>query len=57
MLELARISADRQRSGALAADLGLSPEATYRSLARLERTGLLQRERGDRARLPMSAAA
>jgi CRP-like cAMP-binding protein len=37
---------------ALAAELGLSHEATYRALARLERAGLLRREGGDRVRLP-----
>ncbi|MBO1077347.1 Crp/Fnr family transcriptional regulator [Roseomonas marmotae] len=41
----------------LAAELGLSHEATYRALARLERAGLLQRESGDRLRLPAAAAA
>lgn len=40
---------------ALAAELGLSHEATYRALARLERSGRLQRE-GDRVRLPEAAA-
>lgn len=42
---------------ALAAELGLSHEATYRALARLERAGLLRREGGDRVRLPAMAAA
>jgi CRP-like cAMP-binding protein len=42
---------------ALAAELGLSHEATYRALARLERAGLLRREGGDRVRLPTTAAA
>lgn len=42
---------------ALAAELGLSHEATYRALARLERAGLLRREGGDRVRLPTAAAA
>jgi DNA-binding IclR family transcriptional regulator len=41
----------------LAAELGLSHEATYRALARLERAGLLRREGGDRVRLPTAAAA
>lgn len=41
----------------LAAELGLSHEATYRALARLERAGLLRREGGDRVRLPAMAAA
>jgi CRP-like cAMP-binding protein len=41
----------------LAAELGLSHEATYRALARLERAGLLRREGGDRVRLPAAAAA
>lgn len=41
----------------LAAELGLSHEATYQALARLERAGLLQREGGDRVRLPAKAAA
>jgi CRP-like cAMP-binding protein len=41
----------------LAAELGLSHEATYRALARLERAGLLQREGGDRVRLPAKAEA
>ncbi len=36
----------------LAAELGLSHEATYRALARLERAGLLRREGSDRVRLP-----
>jgi hypothetical protein len=36
----------------LAAELGLSHEATYRALARLERTGALRREGRDRLRLP-----
>lgn len=36
----------------LAAELGLSPEATYRALARLERTGRLRREDGGALRLP-----
>jgi DNA-binding IclR family transcriptional regulator len=36
---------------ALAAELGLSHEATYRALARLERAGLLRREGGDAVRL------
>lgn len=36
----------------LAAELGLSHEATYRALARLERAGLVRREAGDRIRLP-----
>jgi CRP-like cAMP-binding protein len=40
----------------LAAELGLSHEATYRALARLERAGLLRREGGDRVRLPAAAA-
>lgn len=40
----------------LASELGLSHEATYRALARLERAGLLQREGGDRVRLPQGAA-
>lgn len=35
----------------LAAELGLSHEATYRALARLERAGLLRRAGGDRVRL------
>ena len=39
---------------AIAAELGLSHEATYRALARLERAGLLQREEGDRVRLPQA---
>ncbi|MDP3414361.1 Crp/Fnr family transcriptional regulator [Falsiroseomonas sp.] len=37
----------------LAAELGLSHEATYRALARLERAGLLRREGRDRVRLPV----
>jgi CRP-like cAMP-binding protein len=41
----------------LAAELGLSHEATYRALARLERAGLLRREGGDRVRLSPAAAA
>ena len=41
----------------LAAELGLSHEATYRALARLERGGLLRREGGDRVRLPAASAA
>ncbi|MBR0664702.1 Crp/Fnr family transcriptional regulator [Roseomonas hellenica] len=41
----------------LAAELGLSHEATYRALARLERAGLLRREGGDRVRLPAAATA
>lgn len=41
----------------LAAELGLSHEATYRALARLERAGLLRREGGDRVRLPVREAA
>jgi CRP-like cAMP-binding protein len=41
---------------ALAAELGLSHEATYRALARLERAGLLRREGGDRVSLPAAAA-
>jgi CRP-like cAMP-binding protein len=41
----------------LAAELGLSHEATYRALARLERAGLLLREGGDRVRLATAAAA
>ncbi|MCW8087583.1 Crp/Fnr family transcriptional regulator [Sabulicella glaciei] len=41
----------------LAAEIGLSHEATYRALARLERAGLLHREGGDRVRLPGMAAA
>jgi CRP-like cAMP-binding protein len=41
----------------LAAELGLSHEATYRALARLERAGLLQREGSGRVRLPAAAAA
>lgn len=40
---------------ALASELGLSHEATYRALARLERSGLLQRHDGDRLRLPRRA--
>jgi CRP-like cAMP-binding protein len=36
----------------LAAELGLSHEATYRALARLERAGLLRREGAGRVRLP-----
>jgi CRP-like cAMP-binding protein len=40
----------------VAAELGLSHEATYRALARLERAGLLRREGGDRVRLSMVAA-
>ena len=36
---------------ALAAELGLSHEATYRALARLERAGLLRREGRDAVRL------
>jgi CRP/FNR family transcriptional regulator, dissimilatory nitrate respiration regulator len=40
----------------LAAELGLSHEATYRALARLERAGLLRREGSDRVRLPAAAA-
>jgi CRP-like cAMP-binding protein len=36
---------------ALAAELGLSYEATYRALARLERAGLLRREADGRVRL------
>jgi CRP-like cAMP-binding protein len=36
----------------LAAELGLSHEATYRALARLERRGALRREGRDRVRLP-----
>lgn len=36
----------------LAAELGLSHEATYRALARLERMGALRREGRDRVRLP-----
>lgn len=40
----------------LAAELGLSHEATYRALARLERAGLLRREGGDRVRLSTTAA-
>jgi CRP-like cAMP-binding protein len=35
----------------LAAELGLSHEATYRALARLEQSGLLRREGTDRVRL------
>jgi CRP-like cAMP-binding protein len=42
---------------ALAAELGLSHEATYRALARLERAGLLRREDGGRLRLPAAPAA
>ena len=41
----------------LAAELGLSHEATYRALARLERAGLLRREGGDRVRLPVATVA
>jgi CRP-like cAMP-binding protein len=41
----------------LAAELGLSHEATYRALARLERAGLLRREGPDRIRLPAAGAA
>jgi CRP-like cAMP-binding protein len=41
----------------LAAELGLSHEATYRALARLERAGLLRREGRDRLRLPLAVAA
>lgn len=41
---------------ALAAELGLSHEATYRALARLERAGLLRRMGGERVRLPAAAA-
>ncbi|PWS39118.1 Crp/Fnr family transcriptional regulator [Falsiroseomonas bella] len=36
----------------LAAELGLSHEATYRALARLQRMGALRREGRDRVRLP-----
>lgn len=41
----------------LAAELGLTHEATYRALARLERAGLLRREGRDGVRLAMRAAA
>jgi len=41
----------------LAAELGLSHEATYRALARLERAGQLRREGGDRVRLRSTTAA
>jgi CRP-like cAMP-binding protein len=41
----------------LAAELGLSHEATYRALARLERTGRLQRDGDGSVRLPVVAAA
>jgi hypothetical protein len=57
VLELAWTSAEGRRSGALAAVLGLSHEATYRALARVERTGLLQPEGGDHVPLPMAVAA
>lgn len=40
----------------LAAELGLSHEATYRALARLERSGRLSREGDGRVRLPAAAA-
>lgn len=40
---------------ALAAELGLSHEATYRALARLERDGLIRREADGRVRLPGAA--
>lgn len=40
----------------LASELGLSHEATYRALARLERAGLLERGGGDRVRLPQGTA-
>jgi CRP-like cAMP-binding protein len=36
----------------LASELGLSHEATYRALARLERMGAVRREGGDRLLLP-----
>jgi CRP-like cAMP-binding protein len=39
----------------LAAELGLSHEATYRALARLEQSGRLQREGDGRVRLPAAA--
>lgn len=42
---------------ALAAELGLSHEATYRAPARLERTGRLRRGGDGRARLPATVAA
>jgi CRP-like cAMP-binding protein len=41
----------------LAAELGLSHEATYRALARLERAGLLRREGRDRLLLSVPVAA
>jgi CRP/FNR family transcriptional regulator, dissimilatory nitrate respiration regulator len=41
---------------ALAAELGLTHEATYRALARLERSGLLRREGRDAVRLATGAA-
>jgi CRP-like cAMP-binding protein len=41
----------------LAAELGLSHEATYRALARLERAGLLRREGRDRLLLSVAVAA
>lgn len=42
---------------ALAAELGLTHEATYRALARLERAGLLRREERDAVWLPAAGAA
>jgi len=41
----------------LAGEFGLSHEATYRALARLERAGRLQRDGDGRVRLPAVAAA
>jgi CRP-like cAMP-binding protein len=41
---------------ALAAELGLSHEATYRALARLEQQGRLRRDSDGRVRLPAAAA-
>lgn len=41
----------------LAAEIGLTHEATYRALARLERAGLLRREGGDRVRLSAAKEA
>lgn len=41
----------------LAAELGLSHEATYRALARLERAGRLRRDGDGSVRLPAAAAA
>lgn len=42
---------------ALAAELGLSHEATYRALARLEQQGRVQRDSDGRVRLPAAAVA